>query len=94
MVHNIKDDCLIYYISLAGFAILMQAGVPLTELLSFILAAWIVGGISEWIGATPRLWHFRTAAFPPLFLFLGCWPLEFLVIRGLATRMKGSATLQ
>jgi hypothetical protein len=84
----------IYYISLAGFAILMQARVPFTELLSFILAAWIMGGISEWIGATAKLWHFRTAAFPPLFLVLGCWPLEFLVIRGLATRMKRSETIQ
>jgi hypothetical protein len=84
----------IYYISLAGFALLMQARVPFTELLSFILAAWIMGGISEWIGATAKLWHFRTVAFPPLFLVLGCWPLEFLVIRSLATRMKGSATIQ
>ncbi len=84
----------IYYISLAGFAILMQAQVPFTELLSLILAAWIMGGISEWLGATAKLWHFRTAAFPPLFLVLGCWPLEFLVIRGLATRMKGSAIIQ
>jgi len=77
----------IYYISLAGFAILMQARIPFTELLSLILAAWIMGGISEWIGATAKLWHFRTTA-PPLFLVFGCWPLEFLVIRGLATRMK------
>ena len=84
----------IYYISLAGFAILMQARIPFTELLSLILAAWIMGGISEWIGATAKLWHFRTVAFPPLFLVLGCWPLEFLVIRGLATRTKGSETFQ
>jgi len=83
----------IYYISLAGFAILMQARLPFTELLSLILAAWIMGGISEWIGATAQLWYFRTVA-PPLFLVLGCWPLEFLVIRGLATRMKGSAMIQ
>jgi len=83
----------IYYISLVGFSILMQAKVPFTELLSLILAAWIMGGISEWIGATAKLWHFRTVA-PPLFLVLGCWPLEFLVIRGLATRMKGSAMIQ
>jgi len=84
----------IYYISLAGFGILLQAGIPFTELLSLILAAWIMGGISEWLGATAKLWHFRTVAFPPLFLVLGCWPLEFLVIRGLAARMKGSATIQ
>jgi len=84
----------IYYISLAGFAILMQARIPFTQLLSLILAAWIMGGISEWMGATARLWHFRTEAFPPLFLVLGCWPLEFLVIRGLATRLKGSVVLQ
>jgi len=83
----------IYYISLAGFAILMQARVPFTELLSLILAAWIMGGISEWIGPAARLWHFRTVAFPTLFLVLGWWPLEFLVIRGLATRMKGSANI-
>jgi hypothetical protein len=83
----------IYYISLAGFAILMQAQIPFTELLSLILAAWIMGGISEWLGATAKLWHFRTVG-PPLFLVLGCWPLEFLVIRGLATRMKRSAMIQ
>ena len=83
----------IYYISLAGFAILMQARIPFTELLSLILAGWIMGGISEWLGATAKLWHFRTVAFPPLFLVLGCWPLEFLVIRGLATRMKGPVIL-
>ncbi len=83
----------IYYISLAGFALLMQARIPFTELLSLILAAWIMGGISEWLGATAKLWHFRTGA-PPLFLVLGCWPLEFLVIRGLATRMKDSAIVQ
>jgi hypothetical protein len=84
----------IYYISLVGFAILMQARVSFTELLSLILAAWIMGGISEWIGATAKLWHFRTVAFPPLFLVLGCWPVEFLVIRGLASRMKGLETIQ
>lgn len=83
----------IYYISLVGFAILLQARVPFTELLSLILAAWIMGGISEWIGATAKLWHFRTVA-PPLFLVLADWPLEFLVIRGLAARMKGSAVIQ
>jgi len=84
----------IYYISLVGFAILMQARVPLTQLLSLILAAWIMGGISEWIGPAAKLWHFRTVAFPPLFLVLACWPLEFLIIRGLAIRMKGSGTIQ
>jgi hypothetical protein len=83
----------IYYISLAGFAILTQARVPFTELLSLILAAWIMGGISEWIGATAKLWHFRTVVFPPLFLVFGCWPIEFLVIHGLATRMKGLASI-
>ncbi len=83
----------IYYLSLTSFAILMQARIPFTELLSLILAGWIMGGISEWLGATAKLWHFRTVAFPPLFLVLGCWPLEFLVIRGLATRMKGSVIL-
>lgn len=80
----------LYYVSLLGFAIVMQFRISFTELLSLILAAWIMGGIGEWIGATARLWYFRTEAFPPLFLVLGCWPLEFLVIRGLATRMGKS----
>lgn len=80
----------IYYISLLGFAIVMHYHISFTELLSLILAAWIMGGIAEWIGATAKLWYFRTETLPPLFLVLGCWPLEFLVIRGLATRMSNS----
>ena len=77
----------IFYSALLAFAIVMQYGISLTELLSLILAAWIMGGISEGIGATANLWHFRTETLPPLFLVLGGWPLEFLVIRGLAARM-------
>jgi len=76
----------LFYISLLGFAMVINYHISFTELLSLILAAWIMGGISEWIGATARLWHFRTETLPPLFLLLGCWPLEFLVIRGLALR--------
>jgi hypothetical protein len=43
------------------------------------LAAWIMGGISEWMGAAAKSWYFKTVTFPPLFLILGCWPLEILV---------------
>jgi hypothetical protein len=78
----------IYYSALLALAIVMQYGISFTELLSLILAAWIMGGIAEWIGATANLWHFRTETLPPLFLILGCWPLEFLVIRGLAARVN------
>lgn len=84
----------VYYISLLGFAIVMHYHISFTELLSLILAAWIMGGIAEWIGATAKLWYFRTETLPPLFLVLGCWPLEFLVIRGLATRMSNSEEKQ
>jgi hypothetical protein len=76
-----------YYLSLVGFAIATNYHRTLTELLSFVLAAWIMGGLSEWVGASAGLWHFRTGAMPPLFLVLGCWPLEFLAIRGLASAL-------
>ena len=83
----------LYYLSLLGFAVVMHYHISFTELLSLILAALIMGGISEWIGATAKLWHFRTETLPPLFLVVGCWPLEFLVIRGLAIRMNKSRIL-
>ena len=76
----------IYYVSLVSFAVVLHYHTSFTELLSLILAAWIMGGIGEWIGATAKLWHFRTETLPPLFLVLVCWPLEFLVIRALAIR--------
>jgi len=84
----------VYYISLLGFAIITNYHASFTELLSLILAAWIMGGISEWIGAIARLWYFRTEALPPLFLVLGCWPLEFLVIRGFAVGMEESRVVE
>jgi hypothetical protein len=83
-----------FRIILAGFNARLEFLTGFTELLSLILAGQIMEGVSESMGATAKLWHFRKVAFLPLFLVLACWPLEFLVISGLATRMKGSATIQ
>ncbi|MFC1828583.1 hypothetical protein ACFL0O_03105 [Thermodesulfobacteriota bacterium] len=77
----------LYYITLTVFAVITSYHLSFTELISLILAAWIMGGSAEWVGATAKLWHFRTKALPPLFLVLGCWPLEFLVIRNLAFKV-------
>jgi hypothetical protein len=77
----------LYYIALTVFALITNYHLSITELISLILAAWIMGGSAEWVGATAELWHFRTKTLPPLFLVLGCWPLEFLVIRSLAFRV-------
>ncbi len=86
----------IYYFALFAFAVVITYHLRLATFLSLILAAWIAGIVSEYMGASIGLWQFLpvtaqseaagpfTCRLPPLYLVLGCWPLEFLTQVGLS----------
>jgi len=46
--------------------------------LGLLLTTWVVGFFSEYAGSVPsRIWTFtHNPNFPPIFLIIGCWPLE------------------
>ncbi len=89
-------DFWIYYSALFVFAVVSNYHVRFSALLSLILAAWIMGSVSEYMGSSIGLWQFYpdptpsevarpfTCRLPPPYLTFGCWPLEFLTQVGLS----------
>jgi hypothetical protein len=87
----------IYYLTLFTFAIVATYGSRFSTLSSLILAAWIMGIVSEYMGSSIGLWkfchdleHLEVANSiecwsPPPYLTFGCWPLEFLTQVGLSS---------
>ena len=80
----------IYYFSLFVFVVVATYRLKFSVLLSLVLAAWIMGFVSEYMGSKIGLWRFCTTPegsetarsiacwAPPPYLTFGCWPLEFL----------------
>lgn len=87
----------IYYIALFVFAAVTTYHLKSSTLFSIILAAWVIGFISEYMGSSAGLWNFcavsegsemvKTIACwtPPPYLTFGCWPLEFITQIGLCS---------
>lgn len=87
----------IYYSVLFIFGVVVTYRLKFSTLLSLILAAWIMGIVSEYMGSSVVLWSFcptpedsgiaRTIACwsPPPYLTFGCWPLEFITQIGLTS---------
>jgi uncharacterized membrane protein YczE len=87
----------IYYIALFFFAAVTTYHLRFSTLLSLILAAWIMGLVSEYMGSSIELWKFCPelaetggarpfpCLSPPPYLVFGCWPLEFLAQVGLSS---------
>jgi len=68
-----------YYITLTILCALYYYHYPNTrKLLLAVVAAWIVGSLSEIIGASSSLWSF-TYGFP-IWIVISCWSLEWLII--------------
>jgi len=88
---------LIYYSALFFFGVVATYRLKFSTLLSIILAAWIMGIVSEYMGSSIVLWSFcptpegsgitRIIACwsPPPYLTFGCWPLEFITQIGLTS---------
>ena len=90
-------DFWIYCLALFVFAVVITYHLRFSTLLSLILAAWIMGFVSEYMGSSIGLWQFcpelaqsevvrpLTCWSPPPYLTFGCWPLEFLTQVGLSS---------
>ncbi|MFC1822091.1 hypothetical protein ACFL9T_05240 [Thermodesulfobacteriota bacterium] len=93
----VRLNFIIYYSALFIFGLVVAYRLRFSALLSLILAAWIMGFVSEYMGSSIGLWKFCAARegtemaksiacwSPPLYLILGCWPLEFLTQLGLSS---------
>jgi hypothetical protein len=96
----------IYYSVLFIFGVVAAYHFKFSTLLSLILAAWIMGNVSEYMGSSIGLWEFcvspggseigRNIACwsPPPYLTFGCWPLEFLTQIGLTSFISQENPLQ
>jgi hypothetical protein len=86
----------IYYFSVFVFGVVATYRLKFSVLLSLVLASWIMGYVSEYIGSKIGLWRFcATLEDPetvrsiacwsaPPYLTFGCWPLIFLTQMGLS----------
>ena len=86
----------IYYSALFIFGLVATYHIRFSRLLSLVLAAWIMGLVSEYMGSSIGLWTFCSVPegsemmrpiacwSPPPYLTFGCWPLEFLTQVGLS----------
>lgn len=68
----------LFYAALLSIALFVSFRVGFPEFASLVAAAVAVGALSEYSGAIGNnLWTFAyDRHFPPLFLLLGCWPIE------------------
>ncbi len=79
------------------YALLFLAGLYTSIRMNFpvfsgvILAAWIVGNPSEYLGSMASgIWTYTyNPDYPPLFLLFGCWPLEILAQYSLSAFLAG-----
>jgi len=85
MITEVRMNFWIYYFVLFVFAVVVTYHLKLSTLLSLILAAWLMGLMSEYMGSSIGLWKFypemteSVACWsPPPYLTFGCWPLEFI----------------
>jgi hypothetical protein len=82
----------LYGLLLAG-GLLAASRMSASLLLGIVLTSWIVGNPSEYAGSVGSgVWTFPGhPGYPPVFLLLGCWPLEILAQFGLSALLAGES---
>jgi len=70
----------LFYAVLFIFAIYSAVKMEFIVLASIIIASWLIGNPSEYVGSiNSGVWTFTyDPHYPPFFLLFGCWPLEIL----------------
>lgn len=78
--HGAGTSFYLFYILLFVLAFYVSFKMDFPVLAGIVVSAWIVGGPSEYMGSVASgVWTFTyDPHYPPLFLLLGCWPLEIL----------------
>lgn len=82
-----------YYLALTAFALFAGTRTDLATLLALGLAAIVVGGVSETLGARSTLWTYRDGNgwLPPFWLIVGSWPLETILHYTLSALLAGES---
>ena len=84
----------IYYGALALFGLAASLRMNFKTALSLTIASWLIGGLSETLGARSGLWLFEDdRTYPPVFLVLASWPLEFLLHYSLSGWLAGESLI-
>lgn len=70
----------LFYALVLTYCIYSALKMDFPILAGIVLSAWIIGNPSEYVGSiSSGVWEFTLdASYPPLFLLLGCWPIEIL----------------
>lgn len=70
----------LFYALLLVSAIYVSFKMEFPVLIGIIIASWIIGNPSEYVGSiNSGIWTFtHDPNYPPVFLLFGCWPLEIL----------------
>ncbi len=71
---------------LAAACIFMSMRIESHVMVGIVLASWIIGNPSEYLGAIASdvVSFPHNPRYPPVFLLFGCWPLEILVQYGMS----------
>jgi uncharacterized protein (DUF362 family) len=82
----------LYYGALFLFGLAAGLRMNVKTAISLTVASWLIGGLSETLGAHSGLWLFeQDRRSPPAFLILGSWPLEFLLHYSLSGMLAGES---
>jgi hypothetical protein len=70
----------LFYGLLLALAIYASIKMEFPVLMGIIIASWIIGNPSEYVGSiNSGVWTYpHNPSYPPFFLLFGCWPLEIL----------------
>jgi hypothetical protein len=79
-------EFVVFYGILFLVSLYISYNIKFTVFVGFIIGTVLAGNVSEYLGAVGcGVWTFNhNPNYPPLFLVLGCWPLEILTQVGLA----------
>lgn len=81
----------VFYAILISIGFFASRGLDTDAFLTIVLSAWLVGNPSEYVGSiNSGIWtYIHNSNYPPLFLVIGCWPLEILVQFSISAFLSG-----
>lgn len=84
-----------FFALVGAIAMVASRRMPIHVFAGVVFSAWFVGSLSEYVGSmSSGCWTFpHDSRFPPLYLVLGCWPLEILVQFSVSAFLAGEPLL-
>jgi hypothetical protein len=82
-----------FFGSVGVIAMVAAKHMPIHVFAAVVLSGWFVGNLSEYVGsASSGCWTFpHNPHYPPLYLVMGCWPLEILAQFSISAFLAGES---